>query len=260
MNNKQESKFLKLIKILKELRLPNGCDWDKKQTHDSLVPYLIEETYEVVEAIKNKDTEELKEELGDLLLHVVFQAELASEKGDFDIFDSLDSVNNKLMDRHPHIFKKDSKNINWEKGTWEQSKKKEKNRSSILDGVPRSLPSLLRSRRIQEKASSVGFDWKEVKPIFDKVKEELIEVQESINQEDNDKIMMEIGDLFFSVVNLSRFYNINPEDALNKSTDKFVDRFNKVEKNVSKNGKTLEDLDLATMDKLWNQVKLEEDN
>ena len=260
MTNKSD-KFSKLIQILKDLRSPDGCDWDKEQTHKSLVPYLIEETYEVIEAIENNDSKALKEELGDLLLHVLFQAELSSEKKEFDIFDSLDSINNKLVRRHPHVFDKDSKNDSWnQKGSWEESKKKEKNRDSVLDGIPKSLPGLLRSRSVQERAASVGFDWKEVDPIIDKVEEELNEVRESIDENDKEQIELELGDLLFSIVNLSRFYNIDPENALKRSTNKFINRFNKIEKRISESGKSMEDSDLETMDKIWNEVKIDEGN
>ncbi len=251
-------KFLKLIEILKELRSPNGCEWDKDQTHESLIPYLIEETYEVVEAIRNKDSKELKEELGDLLLHVVFQAELSSEKKEFDIFDSLDSINNKLINRHPYVFDKESSENVWQKGSWEKSKKKEKKRNSILDGVPKSLPGLLRSRRIQERAASVGFDWEDMSPIIDKIEEELEEVKDALRQNNKDQISMELGDLIFAVVNLARFHNIDPEDAVRKSTDKFIKRFHKIEKRVKDDGNKIEELDLDSMDKIWDEIKLSE--
>ena len=252
--------FLKLVDILKKLRAPGGCEWDQNQTHSSLIPYLTEETYEVIEAIENNDSNALKEEIGDLLLHILFQAELSSEKQEFDIFDSIDSINNKLISRHPHVFNKDSNDSNWEKGSWEKSKKKEKNRNSILEGVPKSLPGLLRARRIQERASSVGFDWKEVDSIISKVEEEFNEVKDAISKKDANEIEMEIGDLLFAVVNLSRFYNMDPESALKKSTDKFIQRFNEIEQRVAKEGKKIEDLDLETMDKIWNEVKLDEKN
>ena len=258
MNDKSD-KFLKLIEILKKLRSPGGCDWDREQTHESLIPYLIEETYEVIEAIEKNDKQDLKEELGDLLLHVFFQAELSSEKEGFDIFDSMDSINNKLISRHPHVFNKDSGDVNWQKGSWEKSKKKEKNRNSVLDGIPKSLPGLLRSRRVQERAASVGFDWKEVKPIIDKVEEEIKEVKDAINQKDKDQISMELGDLMFAVVNLSRFYNIDPENALKRSTNKFINRFNKIEKRISESGSSIENSDLKTMDKIWDEIKLSEE-
>ena len=259
MTTNKSDKFLKLIQILKGLRSPDGCDWDKEQTHKTLIPYLIEETYEVIEAIEKNNSKALKEELGDLLLHVLFQAELSSEKGQFDIFDSLDSINNKLVSRHPHVFDKDSKDNSWnQKGSWEKSKQKEKNRDSILEGIPKSLPGLLRSRRIQERAASVGFDWKEVKPIIDKVEEELDEVKESIDQGNKEQIELELGDLIFSIVNLSRFYNIDPESALKKSTNKFISRFNKIERRISESGDSIENSDLETMDKIWDEIKLDE--
>ena len=248
-------KFTKLISILKQLRAPGGCDWDREQTHSSLIPYLTEETYEVIEAIENNDSQGLKEELGDLLLHVLFQAELSSEKNEFDIFDSIDSINDKLVGRHPHVFNKNLNDKDWEKGNWEKSKKKEKERDSVLEGVPSSLPGLLRSRRIQEKAASVGFDWKEVKPIISKVHEELDEVKDAIDKKNKEEIEMELGDLMFAVVNLSRFYDIDPESALKKSTNKFIMRFNQIEKQISDNGGSIEKSDLETMDKIWNQIK-----
>tara|TARA_Y100001970_G_scaffold284011_1_gene400493 strand:- start:178 stop:957 length:780 start_codon:yes stop_codon:yes gene_type:complete len=256
----KSDKFIKLINILKELRAPDGCDWDREQTHSSLIPYLTEETYEVIEAIEDNDSDALKEELGDLLLHVLFQAELSSEKGEFDIFDSIESINNKLIKRHPHVFNKDLNDKSYEKGSWEKSKKKEKKRSSFLEGVPKSLPGLLRSRRIQEKAASVGFDWKEVDPIISKVHEELDEVKDAINNKHQEEIEMEIGDLMFAVVNLSRFYNIDPESALKKSTNKFITRFNQIEKQISDSGSSIEKSDLETMDKIWNQIKESEKN
>ena len=257
MSDKSD-KFLRLIEILKQLRAPGGCDWDREQTQESLIPYLIEETYEVVEAIQNKDSQDLKEELGDLILHVFFQAELSSEKGQFDIFDSLESINNKLINRHPHVFNKDSNDNTWQKGSWEKSKKKEKKRNSVLDGVPKILPGLLRSRRIQEKASSVGFDWKEINPIIDKIEEELQEVKDAINKNNKDQISMELGDLIFAVVNLARFHNIDPEDALKKSTNKFINRFHKIEEKVKNEGSQIEDLDLKSLDKIWDEIKLSE--
>jgi len=251
--------FLKLINILKKLRAPGGCDWDREQTHKSLIPYLTEETYEVIEAIENNDISALKEELGDLLLHVVFQAELCSERGEFDIFDSIESINDKLISRHPHVFT-DSNDNSYEKGNWEASKKKEKKRESILEGVPKNLPGLLRSRRIQEKAASVGFDWKKAEPIIAKVEEELAEVHDAINRESKEEITMELGDLMFSIVNLARFYKIDPESALNKSTNKFIHRFNQIEKHIISSGGAIEESDLETMDRIWDQIKKSEKN
>ena len=254
----KSGKFLKLIEILKQLRAPGGCDWDRKQTHESLVPYLVEETYEVVEAIENKNSQDLKEELGDLILHVIFQAELSSEKGEFDIFDCLDSINNKLTSRHPHVFNKEYNGNVSKKGSWEKSKKKEKKRDSVLDGVPNSLPGLLRSRRIQEKASSVGFDWKDIGPVINKVEEELEEVKGAINQKNKDALSMELGDLMFAMVNLARFHDIDPEDSIKRSTNKFIRRFHEIEKKAKNRCEQIEDLDLDSMDRMWDEIKLNE--
>lgn len=249
------SELNKLIEIIKKLRSPKGCDWDKEQTHKSLIPYLLEETYEVIEAINNNDYEALKEELGDLLLHVLFQAELASENKGFSIEDSILNVNNKLINRHPHIFNKNNNN-SYEKGNWELTKQKEKNRKSILDGVPKYFPALLKSRRIQEKASGVGFDWDELAQVINKVEEELDELKEAIKI--NKGKEEELGDLLFSVVNLSRHLNIDPENSLNKAIDKFSKRFYQIELKLKKEKLKIRDLTLEELDIIWNDIKLKE--
>ena len=240
-------KFDKLIEIVKKLRSPNGCDWDKEQTHESLVPYLLEETHEVIEAIENKDFDALKEELGDLILHVIFQADLASDKNKFSVADLLDGINKKLINRHPHIFSNNSDD-SYKKGSWEATKKKEKNRDSILDGVPKSLPSLLLSRRIQEKAAGVGFDWNNNNQVLDKVDEEVSELKESIIK--NKGIDEELGDVLFSLVNLSRHLDIDPELSLKRSTEKFMKRFKAIEKEVD-----IEKLSLEELDEIWDRNK-----
>jgi len=249
--------FQKLIEVLDTLLSPNGCDWDKKQTHQSLIPYLLEEVYEVIESIENKDMDGLKEELGDLMLHVLFQAKLANDRGFFSIGDSLKNISSKLVKRHPHIFSNsnedDSQNL-----SWEQLKKEEKNRDSVLDGVPLSLPSLTRARRIQEKASSVGFDWDDIVPIWAKVKEEISELDEAISLAKKEKILDEMGDVLFSVVNLARFLDIDPESALRHTIRKFESRFKKVEKEIEQSGKNMKDSTLDEMDLIWNKVKKEE--
>jgi len=247
------NELIKLVEIVKKLRAPNGCDWDKEQTHESLVPYLLEETYEVIEAIDNKDYSSLKEELGDLILHVVFQAELANEKNKFTIEDSIENVNKKLIDRHPHIFS-DDKDKSWEKGNWELAKQKEKKRNSVLDGVPIALPALLRSRRIQEKAASVGFDWDNIKQVFNKVKEEVHELQEAL--ETNKGIDEELGDVLFSIVNLSRHLEINPENSLKRSIDKFALRFKEIEADLKDKKININDLTLKELDEIWEKNKL----
>lgn len=241
-----------LIEIIKILRSPNGCDWDKEQTHKSLIPYLIEETYEVIDAINDNDYSLLKEELGDLLLHVLFQAEIANENNLFSIEDSIDRVSNKLINRHPHIFiNKDDDS--WTEGSWEKSKQKEKNRVSILDGVPKSMPSLLRARRIQEKAASVGFDWDSISPVFDKIKEEVQELEDAIKSSTN--INEELGDVLFSVVNLSRHLNIDPELSLHNAINKFYSRFLKVEAIVNKENMNMKKMSLKEIDALWEKIK-----
>lgn len=246
-----------LINILKQLRAPDGCEWDREQTHESLIPYLLEETYEVIEAIEQKDYSLLKEELGDLLLHVVFQAELASEKNNFNIYDSISNVIEKLVNRHPHIFS-DKKNQSWNSGSWELAKKKEKKRNSILEGIPKALPSLTKASRIQEKASGVGFDWDNLNQVYDKVYEELDELKEAIKSKKENEIQDEFGDVLFSMVNLSRHISINPEVALDKSIIKFKDRFNILEKYLDENKLKIKNQSLSDLDKLWNQIKKKE--
>ena len=238
-------KFNELIKIVKKLRAPDGCDWDREQTHKSLIPYLLEETHEVIESIEDNDYDALKEELGDLMLHVIFQVDLASDKNKFSVDDVLDGINKKLVNRHLHIFSKDK---NQKKENWETTKKKEKKRDSVLDGVPKSLPALLQSRRIQEKAASVGFDWDNNKKVLDKVDEEILELKEAIIKKDG--IDEELGDVLFSLVNLSRHLDIDPESSLKKSTIKFIKRFKEIEKEVD-----IEKLTLDELDEIWNRNK-----
>jgi len=248
-----------LIDTLKVLRAPGGCDWDRAQTHESLIPYLLEETYEVIEAIEQNDFNLLKEELGDLLLHIIFQAELASEENKFDIYDSISNITDKLVSRHPHIFS-DDKNKSWSEGSWELAKQKEKKRDSILDGVPKALPSLTKANRIQEKAAGVGFDWDRLNQVYDKVYEELDELNEAIKSKKSDQIEEELGDVLFSIVNLSRHIDINPEVALDKSIIKFIDRFHSLENYMNKNKLEFKNQDLSDLDKLWDKIKKEKDS
>ena len=253
MKSKKNIKSIdKLIEIVKQLRAPNGCDWDRKQTHNSLIPYLIEETYEVIEAIEKNDFDSLKEELGDLLLHIIFQVQLAEESNKFILDEVVESINKKLINRHPHIFI--NKNIkNWDSGNWEKEKQKDKQRESVLDGVPNALPGLFKSRRIQEKASSVGFDWDNIDQVIKKVDEEIIELKESIKKQKG--INDELGDVLFSIVNLSRHLNLNPEESLNKSTEKFMNRFKKIEKDLESKKMTMNELSIDDLDKLWEKNK-----
>ena len=241
-----------LISIVKKLRSPDGCDWDKKQTHESLIPYFLEESHEVIEAIQSKDYDLLKEELGDLFLHLIFQIDLAEEKNRFFLKDVLEGINTKLIERHPHIFY-DKDDPRYKEGNWEESKQKEKKRDSILDGVPTSLPALLRSRRIQEKAANVGFDWEKIDQVLSKVDEEIDELKESI--EENKGINEELGDVLFTVVNLSRHLDINPEQALNESTNKFMKRFKRIEKDLKDKKIDIKKLSLEELDVLWEKNK-----
>ena len=254
-SEKKNNTLEDLISIVKKLRSPNGCDWDKKQTHESLIPYFLEESHEVVEAIQSKDYDLLKEELGDLFLHLIFQIDLAEEKNRFFLKDVLDGINTKLITRHPHIFY-DKDDPRWKEGNWEESKQKEKQRESIIDGVPVALPSLHKARRVQEKASSVGFDWNDIKQVIEKVDEEIKELKDAIYDDEN--IDEEFGDVLFSIVNLSRHLNINPESSLDKAISKFSFRFKKIEKDLKKKNIKMQDLSLAELDNIWNQNKQKE--
>lgn len=255
-NPKAAEKFDDLIEVLKKLRAPGGCDWDRAQTSTSLIPYLLEETYEVIEAIEENNTETLKEELGDLSLHIIFQAELAEEKGDFTIADALNGVSEKLIRRHPQVFgDKKNSNLADQNKSWEKVKQKEKKRKNFLDGVPKNLPALTRARRIQEKASHVGFDWKEINPVWDKVHEEIDELKEAVANNDKDSIKDELGDVFFSLVNLGRFLDVSGEDALRMTISKFENRFAKVEEELKMRGSSMEDSNLDEMDEIWNDIK-----
>ena len=260
----------RLVNIVKKLRAPDGCDWDNIQTSKSLIPYLLEETYEVIEAIEKEDSQLLKEELGDLLLHIIFQAEIAEEKKNFQLSDSIKHVSDKLVDRHPHIFN-DNKDKAYEKGNWELSKQKEKNRKYILDGVPIDLPALTRARRIQEKAASVGFDWENIDQVFEKVHEEIDELKDAIKRNDSKNTFEEIGDSLFAIVNIARFLDYSkvedsdkleydPESALRFTIRKFESRFNQIEDRLKLKGKTLKESSLLELDEIWNAIKIEEKN
>jgi len=210
----------------------------------------------VIEAIEEGNIDTLKEELGDLTLHIIFQAELAREKNQFDISDALIQISEKLIRRHPHVFgDNNSLEVVDQNKSWEAAKQKEKKRKNLLDGVPKNFPALLRARRIQEKAASVGFDWKKIFPVIAKVDEEILELKDAIELDDPEQIKDELGDVFFSLVNLSRFLDINPEDALKMTISKFEYRFSQVEQILLKKGKTLENSSLEEMDKIWNEIK-----
>ena len=253
------SELKNLIKIVKRLRSDDGCEWDKKQTAESLTPHLLEEANEVVDAILEKNNDNLKEELGDLLLHIVFQAVIASEKKLFDVEDIIKTINHKLIVRHPHIF---DKNYNGEDQSriknWELNKKIEKNRQSILDGMPKSLSSLIVAQRYQDKTGAVGFEWENYNQAMDKVDEELNELKEAIKNNNQENIEEEIGDLLITIVNLSRFFNVSAELALKKSNQKFYRRFNYIEKIIEKNNQKMEDISLKELLNYWKEAKNEE--
>ena len=249
--------FEKLLDVMDELRAK--CPWDKKQTIESLRYLTIEETYELSEAILENDMDEVKNELGDLMLHIVFYSKIASEKQSFDISDVLKSITEKLIRRHPHIYSDVEANSaedvtnNWEKIKLTEGKK------SVLSGVPASLPPLVKAYRIQEKARGVGFDWEEPHQVWDKVLEELNELKTEVeNKESKKKIENEFGDLLFALVNYARFIEVNPEDALEKTNKKFISRFNYLEKTSKNEGRSLHKMSLVEMDKYWNEAKEKE--
>ncbi|ADY52661.1 MazG family protein [Pseudopedobacter saltans DSM 12145] len=247
--------FNRLLNIMDDLRLK--CPWDKKQTLESLRHLTIEETYELSDAIIDNDMQEIKKELGDIMLHLVFYAKIGSETNDFNITDVLNSVCEKLINRHPHIYgdiQADTEEA--VKQNWEKIKLKEGNKS-VLGGVPSSLPALIKASRIQEKARGVGFDWENKNQVWEKVQEELQEFRDECEQKDADpeKIESEFGDVLFSLINYARFININPENALEKTNKKFIKRFQYLEEKAKDNGKSLEDMTLAEMDIFWNEAK-----
>ena len=250
--------FEELIKIVEKLRGPDGCPWDKEQTSQSLISYLLEETYEVIEAIDEKDWDGLKEELGDLMLHIVFQASIAKEDELFDISKSLNNINEKLIRRHPHVFDKKNLINDKIKPSWELQKHKEKKRNSRLDGVPQSLPGLVRAQRIQEKASHVGFDFQAEDKIWNKISEELEELKNAQQNNNKDEILEELGDVIFSLVNLARFLGLSADDALRKSNNKFISRFKIIENELNRRGKNIEESSLNEMDEIWSAIKKKE--
>jgi XTP/dITP diphosphohydrolase len=247
--------FLRLLKIMDELR--EQCPWDKKQTIDSIRHLTIEETFELSDAILKKDLNEVKKELGDILLHIVFYSRIASETGDFTIKEVIDALCEKLIFRHPHIYG-DVKAENEEqvKQNWEQLKQKEKGgNKSVLAGVPNSMPALLKAYRIQEKAKAVGFDWEKPEQVFEKVKEELHEFETERKNNNVKEAEKEFGDVLFSLINYARFLNINPEDALEQTNQKFISRFAHMENRVKEQGKQIADCRLEELDEYWNEAK-----
>ena len=257
-NNNEFSNFGDLVEIIKKLRSPNGCDWDKAQTRNSLVPYFIEEVYELIESIDKKDLTNIREELGDVLLHVIFQSQIASEKSDFDINDVINDINEKLIDRHPHVFEKSVLlNDKTSNELWEEQKYKKKGRQSRLDGIPKILPSIISSQRIQDKASSLGFDFEDIGQVWEKLNEEIAEVKLAKKENNFKKIEGELGDLLFTVINLCRFFDVSAENALRKSNSKFIKRFQSLEEKVSNTDRAFEKYSQNELDGIWAKVKKE---
>jgi mazG family protein len=253
MREKQLAAFGRLLDIMDDLRAK--CPWDKKQTMESLRHLTIEETYELGDAILNNDLQEVKKELGDLLLHIVFYAKIGSETGDFDIADVANGVCDKLIVRHPHIYG-NVKVANEEdvKRNWEKIKLQEGNKS-VLGGVPQSLPALVKASRIQDKAAGVGFDWENIDDVFAKIKEEIDELHAEVKAQKHTAIEAEFGDVLFSLINYARFLKVNPEDALERTNKKFITRFQYLERKAAERGKSLRDMTLAEMESYWQEAK-----
>ena len=255
MNTREQQlqAFGRLLDIMDELR--SKCPWDKKQTFESLRHLTIEETYELGEAILNNDLQEIKKELGDVLLHIVFYAKIGSETNDFDIADVAEAISEKLIHRHPHIYSDvEVENEDDVKQNWEKLKLKE-GKNSVLEGVPKSLPSMVKANRIQDKVAGVGFDWEKPEQVWEKVQEELSELNTEIKNGNTNKIEAEFGDVLFSMINYARFINVNPENALERTNKKFINRFQYLEQAAKKVGKSLHDMSLAEMDIFWNESK-----
>lgn len=262
MHTRQEQMeaFGRLLDVLDELRVK--CPWDRKQTNESLRPNTIEEVYELADALMKNDRMNICKELGDVLLHVVFYAKIGSETGDFDIKDVCDKLCDKLIFRHPHVFgevKADTAEQVTE--NWEQIKLKEKDgNKSVLSGVPDALPALIKAYRIQDKARNVGFDWEERTQVWENVKEEIAEFEQEVDRMDKEKAEAEFGDVMFSLINAARLYKINPDNALERTNQKFIRRFNYLEAHTIKEGRNLKDMTLEEMDAIWNEAKKLEKN
>lgn len=251
--------FDDFVRVIARLRGPGGCPWDRKQNHKSLTPYILEETYEVLDAIDRRNSIDLQKELGDLLLQIVLHAQIAAERRRFDIKDVIHGICEKIIGRHPHVFKKRQR-ISAGKvlDNWERIKINEKGRKkkeSVLAGIPRALPALMKAYRLQEKTARFGFDWADPQPVLDKIDEETNELRRSLKRGRKPELEDELGDVFFALVNLARHLQIDPERALERTNRKFTRRFNYIERNLPKHGKTLAEATLADMDPLWDEAK-----
>lgn len=258
MSHNTQEKLEAMRRIMETLDILRvKCPWDAKQTNESLRPNTIEEVFELAQALGDDSTDDIRKELGDVLLHILFYSKIADEKGLFDIADVCDALNDKLIFRHPHVFgETKADNAQAVAENWEKIKLREKGgNKSVLAGVPRALPALVKAFRIQEKAANVGFDWESPEQVWDKVKEETREVESEIAAKNKDALEAEFGDLLFAVVNAARKYGVNPENALDRTNRKFISRFSYIESKASADGKKLDEMTLGEMDELWNEAK-----
>ncbi len=249
----------KLIKITDTLMGEDGCPWDKVQTRESLKPYLVEETYEVLDALDANDPEKIKDELGDLLYQILFHSKISSLKGEFNFRDVIDNLSEKMVRRHPHVFQEGELNTpDQVVKQWEEIKRNEKNQAnqkSILDNIPKNLPSLLRAQKLQKKAAKEGFDWDQISDVFDKLDEEIVEFKEAVLKKKSADIQNEIGDMIFVITNIAKCYKIDAEEALRSTNNKFIKRFQYIEQKIKAKGKTLKDSPLEEMERYWQEAK-----
>lgn len=249
--------FEELIRIVERLRGPDGCPWDREQTRGTLIPFLIEEMYELIDAFQKDDSEEIKEELGDLIFQIVLHCQLSKEEGMFDVNDVIKGIVDKMIRRHPHVFgdkgfKTSDEVLEW----WRENKEREgKGAESILGRIPQSLPALLKAQRLQERASRVGFDWDNIEDVLKKLEEEIGEFKKALNKKDSEGIEDELGDILFVLVRISNFVNVNPEYTLQKTINKFINRFSHIEREASRQGRSLTEMTLEEMDSIWNMAK-----
>ena len=249
----------KLIKITDTLMGDDGCPWDKVQTRESLKPYLVEETYEVLDALDTNDPEKIKDELGDLLYQILFHSKISSLKGEFDFQDVISNLSEKMVRRHPHVFKEGKLNTpDQVVKQWEEIKKTEKgqgNPKSILDNIPKNLPSLLKAQKLQKKAAKEGFDWTQIDDVFNKLDEEVAEFKEAVLKKSSTEMQSEIGDIFFVITNIAKFYKIDAEEALRSTNNKFIKRFQYIEQKLEEKGKALKDSSIEEMERYWQEAK-----
>lgn len=258
-NDRIRDEFAALVETVARLRGPGGCPWDREQTHASLRRYVIEETYETVDAIDSGDPEKLEDELGDLLLQVLLHAQISSETNGFDIADVCSRIRDKLHRRHPHVFADaEVSGVDDVLHNWEQIKRSEPanvDRTSVLDGVPKSLPALMRAAKLSKKAARTGFDWPEIGAIIEKLREETAELEDAVAKGDKTEVGAEIGDLLFTIVNIARFQGIDPEEALTDMLGRFIERFSRIEAIAAQQGRDIADMTLEEMDAIWNEAK-----